>query len=50
MRLDTLDRMKSAIGLYKSFGFKEIEPYRFNPEPTTKDMELSLNRALRTQT
>ncbi len=42
MRLDTLDRMKSAIGLYKSMGFKEIEPYRFNPDPTTKYMELSL--------
>jgi putative acetyltransferase len=41
MRLDTLDRMKSAIGLYKSLEFKEIEPYRFNPDPTTKYMELS---------
>lgn len=42
MRLDTLDRMTSAIGLYKSLGFKEIEPYRFNPDPTTKYMELRL--------
>jgi ribosomal protein S18 acetylase RimI-like enzyme len=42
MRLDTLDRMKSAIELYKSLGFKEIEPYRLNPDPTTKYMELSL--------
>ena len=42
MRLDTLDRMKSAIGLYNSLGFKVIEPYRFNPDPSTKFMELSL--------
>ena len=42
MRLDTLDRMKSAIGLYKRLEFKEIEPYRFNPDPTTKYVELSL--------
>ena len=42
MRLDTLERMKSAIGLYKNLGFKEIEPYRFNPDPTAKYMELNL--------
>lgn len=42
MRLDTLDRVKSVIGLYRSLGFKEIEPYRFNPDPTTRYMELSL--------
>jgi len=42
MRLDTLDRVESAIVLYKSLGFKEIEPYRFKPDPTTKYMELSL--------
>jgi len=42
MRLDTLGRMKAAIRLYEKLGFKEIEPYRFNPDPTTKYMELHL--------
>ena len=42
MRLDTLGRMKAAKRLYKNLGFREIEPYRFNPDPTTKYMELSL--------
>lgn len=42
MRLDTLGRMNAAISLYKSLGFKEIEPYRFNPDPTTRYMELKL--------
>lgn len=42
MRLDTLGFMKAAIKLYKSLGFKQIDPYRFNPDPTTKYMELSL--------
>ena len=42
MRLDTLGRMKAAMRLYKNLGFKEIEPYRFNPDPTTKYMELNL--------
>jgi putative acetyltransferase len=42
MRLDTLDRMKAAIRLYESLGFVEMEPYYFNPDPTTKYMELCL--------
>jgi GNAT superfamily N-acetyltransferase len=43
MRLDTLKRMKAAISLYKSLGFVDINPYRFNPDPTTKYMELQLH-------
>lgn len=42
MRLDTLARMESAIGLYMSLGFREIAAYRFNPDPTVRYMELSL--------
>ena len=42
MRLDTLGHMKAAINLYTTLGFKEIAPYRFNPDPTTKYMELTL--------
>jgi GNAT superfamily N-acetyltransferase len=43
MRLDTLPpQMNSAIALYQSFGFKEIEPYYENPVPGAKFMELRL--------
>lgn len=42
MRLDTMPKMAAAQTLYLSLGFKEIAPYRFNPEPGAVFMELDL--------
>ncbi len=42
MRLDTMPKMAAAQKLYLSLGFKEIAPYRFNPEPGAVFMELDL--------
>jgi len=42
MRLDTLPSMERAKGLYISLGFRDIEPYRFNPVEGASFMELIL--------
>jgi putative acetyltransferase len=42
IRLDTVPSMEAARVLYRSLGFVEIEPYRFNPIAGTSFMELRL--------
>ncbi len=42
IRLDTLPSMAEARSLYRSLGFREIDPYRFNPVEGTTFMELKI--------
>lgn len=42
MRLDTIPELKPANALYRSLGFREIEPYRYNPLENPIFMELDL--------
>jgi GNAT superfamily N-acetyltransferase len=42
MRLDTLDKLTEAIGLYEALGFAAISPYYPNPLPGVTYWELDL--------
>jgi len=42
MRLDTVPSMKEATSLYRSLGFVEVEPYRYNPIEGALFFELQL--------
>jgi ribosomal protein S18 acetylase RimI-like enzyme len=49
MRLDTVPAMQTAISLYVSLGFREIEPYRYNPIQGAKFMERDLTKYRNTE-
>lgn len=42
MKLDSIRQMEPALKLYRAYGFKETEPYCFNPLPTAVYMEKNL--------
>jgi ribosomal protein S18 acetylase RimI-like enzyme len=42
MRLDTLDRLRPALTLYRQYGFREIAPYYDNPIPGVIYLEKTL--------
>src|SRR5947209_7876695 len=46
MRLDTVpSEMAVAVKMYQRLGFKEIAPYRANPQPGTLYLELDLTKS-----
>jgi GNAT superfamily N-acetyltransferase len=46
LRLDTLRRLEPAVRMYQAFGFTEIAPYNYNPEPDIVYMERPLHRPM----
>ncbi len=46
MRLGTLPTLKTAAGLYRALGFKQIDPYYENPLPGIHCYELDLGASL----
>lgn len=42
-RLDSIRELDNALRLYSGYGFKELEPYRFNPHPEAVFMGYKLS-------